>query len=155
MLEITVEDYHQYVNKTLKLEERIETLRDKRKRPQIPGPVIFPGVLYGVSFGLESLLGIDNFVKTHDLGSVIGFERGPLFSDSTCERSLQGLDPAKVGELIRQASAKVLSQAEFATTGRIGCYRVAIVDKSTLAGMPGGGVPHGGERTGSAGESRP
>ncbi len=136
MLEITVGDFHEYVNKTLKLEASIEALQDKRKRPQIPASVIFRGVLYGVSFGLESLLGIDNFAKTHDLGVVIGVERGPLFSDSTAERSLAGMDPSKVGELLREAAAQVLSQAPFAATGRIGPYRVAIVDKSTLGGMP-------------------
>lgn len=136
MLHIDICDYHRYVKDTLGLGAAIEALRDKRKRPQIPAPVVFQAVLYGVSFGLESLLGIDTFVRTRDLGSVLGLERGPLLSDSTMERSLSGMKAAAVAALVRQGAQAVLEQPEFKDAGRVGSLRVAIVDKSTLGGMP-------------------
>lgn len=135
-MEIDVRDYHRYVKDTLGLGEAIEALRDKRKRPEIPAPVVFQAVLYGVSFGLESLLGIDTFVRTRDLGSVLGLERGPLLSDSTMGRSLGGMKAVPVAALVRQAAQAVLERTEFKEAGRLGGFRVAIVDKSTLAGMP-------------------
>lgn len=135
-MEIDVRDYHAYVNETVKLGFAIDGLRDQRKRPQITAPVVFRSVLYGVSFGLESLLGIDRFVKTRDLGEVFGLQRGPLLSDSTMERSLSGMKGREVAAIVWQAAEAVLERAEFRNAGRIGEYRVAAVDKSTLAGMP-------------------
>lgn len=135
-MEIDVRDYHTYVNETVNLGPAIEELRDERKRPQITAPVVFRSVLYGVSFGLESLLGIDTFVKTRALGEVLGVERGPLLSDSTMERSLSGMKAREVTAIVWQAAEAVLGRAEFKNAGRIGEYRVAAVDKSTLAGMP-------------------
>jgi len=135
-LEIDVRDYHTYVNETLGLGTPIDGIRDQRKRPEITAPVVFRSVLYGVSFGLGSLLGIDTFVKTHDLGSLLGQDGGPLLSDSTMGRSLSGMKGTSVADLVRQAAGAVLGRAEFIEAGKIGRFRVAAIDKSTLAGMP-------------------
>ena len=135
---INIESYRQFVTNTLGCEKYFLQIIDGRKRPQISTNAVAKSIFYGLSMGIESLLEIDNFVKTHDLAKSLGLNKiessNPLLSDSTITRSLTTMQQIQIRKLIKHAAEKILE--EFKEAGMIGKFRTAAIDKSTIAGIP-------------------
>lgn len=135
---ISIESYRQFVTNTLACEKYFNQIKDARKKPQILASTIAKSVFYGLSMGIESLLEIDNFVKTHDLAKSLGLNKTesskPLLSDSTITRSLTTMKIDGVRKLMAHVAQKLID--EFNEAGMINKFRTAAIDKSTIAGIP-------------------
>lgn len=136
--------YRDFVNERLGTKTFWGEVRDGRKQPQVSAGVIAQTIFYSLSMGHGSLLEMDNHLKEHDwAGVVLGAKRPivyntdagkPLFSDSTASRSLRGMDWQKLRERLTHQGRAVLRTVPEA--GRVGEFRVAAIDQSTIAGQP-------------------
>lgn len=102
MQEINIHSYHEFFQQTLKAQELFDRLRDARKRPQVPTGLIAQAIVYSLSAGQKSLLSIDNLLSSSDLGSILGFARSPVCSDSLMAQVLKTMDPQEIRQILYQ-----------------------------------------------------
>jgi len=116
------------------LERQAKRLSDGRIAPRIGSSSIFEALFYMGVFGLGSLLGLDQFLRTSKGKKLFGRTR-PLVSDSTLSRSLESFDLGNLQAMLEnvyEAGRRIgLGRCEIAQDR----LRIGIIDGSCFGAL--------------------
>lgn len=130
--------YREFCEEKFGLRRSLGKIRDSRKRPQIPLATVLRSVMDMVAMGQRSLLEVDQCGRDDSFKAWHGSRRRMVASDTTIERTLEGIDLSEVREMlygtVRCAEAGGLLRAVL-PSGR--AVRVGIVDGSDFGGFEG------------------
>lgn len=129
-----ITQFRLFCRTTVHLPERLRGLTDGRTRPRISVQAIFRALFYGGVFGLGSVLGIDQFLRT-SAGRRLMQRTRPAGSDTTLSRSLAGMALAPLHRLLTAVDrlGRALGPGRCPVGG--GRWRIGILDGTTWGSL--------------------
>ena len=111
-----IQRFRDFCRTRFRLEEQTQHLSDARASPKIGIKTIFAALFYMGVFGLGSLLGLDQYLRTSKGKKLFGSSQ-PVVSDSTLARSLAGFALAPLHAML---------EAVYAAGRRVGVGRCTL-----------------------------
>jgi hypothetical protein len=134
---MNIVQFNEYGNEEFNLKIREQTIRDQRKRPEIPTATILKSVREMVLLGQTSLLALDQDARNPEMLKWHRSKRKMVASDTTISRVLEGIDHTQTAgisyEVIKRLDGQNHWDLKLPTGRKI--RAVGIMDGSNFGGF--------------------
>ena len=131
MGKIIIYDFKRYCKQNLKIDEILERVEDRRRRPQIKTNTVTWAIVNMVSMGIKSLLELDQIGRLLQMRRYTGSKRYMVASDTTYDRVLKLILTSSIRKAIkgiyRKMQAENLDQIKLDSGKQL---RIAGIDAS-------------------------